>query len=88
MRLVGRFCIREILDEVVAIPMGERGSDFSGIISLNPVGRFLFELLSKERTEEELVTALTEEYEVDRQTAAADVKDFLDILRNNQLLAE
>ena len=88
MRIIGKFCIREILDEVVAIPVGECQAQFSGIISLNEVGRFLFEQLSEERTESELIAAVTESYEVDADTAAEDVADFLQILRGHGLLLE
>lgn len=88
MRVIGKFCIREIMDEVVAIPVGESQALFSGIISLNPVGRFIFEQLSEERTEAELVEALTAEYEVDPETASQDVAEFLDVLRGHKLLAE
>lgn len=88
MRVVGKFCIREILDEIVAIPMESGSEHFSGIVSLNPVGQFLFELLAEEQTEEALITALTAEYEVDEATAAADVREFLGILRENKLLSE
>lgn len=88
MHLIGTYTVRTILDEIVAIPLGSSSERFNGIVSLNPVGQFLFELLSQERTEQELVQALTEEYEVDAATAAADVQEFLASLRQGGLLAE
>lgn len=88
MRIVGKFSIRTILDEIVAIPTGSGLEHFSGILSLNSVGQFLFELLAEEQTEEMLVAAVLEEYEVDEKTAKADVEDFLAILKENNLLAE
>lgn len=88
MRIIGEFCVREILDEVVAIPVGNGTEHFSGIISLNPVGRFLFEVLYQEHSQEELVAALVAEYEVTPETAANDVEEFLNTLRANGLLDE
>ena len=85
MRILDGFCIREVMDEMIAIPTGEAAKQFSGIISLNPVSRFLFERLASEQTEESLVAALLEEYEVDAQTAAADVAEFLARLREYHL---
>ena len=88
MHIVGKFNIRTIVDEIVAVPTGNDLLHFSGILSLNPVGHFLFELLSEEQTEESLVEALMAEYEVDAETAGADVREFLDVLREHKLLAE
>lgn len=88
MRLVEGFHVRQILDEVVAIPAGEAGKVFSGIISLNEIGRFLFEELRREQTEGSLVRAVLDQYEVEPETALADVREFLEHLRNAKLLIE
>ena len=88
MRIVRGFCIREILDEVIAVPNGDAAMRLSGIVSLSPVARFLFEQLQNEHTEQSLVSAITDEYEVDRETAEADVKEFLEYLRSFNLLDE
>ena len=88
MRLVDGFHVRQILDEVVAIPSGDAGEVFSGIISLNEIGRCLFEALREEQTEESLVRAVLEQYEVDPETARGDVREFLGHLRSAALLIE
>lgn len=88
MRIMEGFCVREFLDEIIAIPTGEVSQSFSGIISMNPVGQFLFECLAQEQTEESLVEAVTREYEVDEKTALEDIQAFLDELRKNKLLVE
>lgn len=88
MKVAKGFCIREILDEIVAIPTNEAASLFSGIISLNETGRFLFEELSNEHTIESLTNSLLDHYDIDYQTAQADVVEFLDLLRKNNLLVE
>ena len=71
MRIVGGFCIREVMDEIVAIPTGEAAQKFSGIISLNPVSKLLFECLNEDQNIETLTAVLLEEYEVDAGDAAA-----------------
>lgn len=88
MRIVEGFCVREFLDEIIAIPTGEVSKQFSGIISMNPVGQFLFACLSQEQTEETLLKAVTKEYEVDDETALEDIRAFLNELRKNKLLVE
>lgn len=88
MRIVSGFRIRQIADEIVAVPTGEAAKKLSGIVSLNAITKFLFEELEKEHTEQSLVSALTNEYEVDQHTAEADIKEFLDYLRSFNLLEE
>ena len=88
MRIVSGFNIREVLDEIIAVPGGEAAKELSGIISLNEVGKFLFQQLNQEQTEQSLVAALVEEYEVDPITAQTDVKEFLDHLRKFNLIQE
>lgn len=88
MRIPSGFHIRQILDEVIAVPSGEAGAVFSGIISLNEIGRFLFEALTEDQTPDTLVQALLAEYDTDPETARADVTDFLEQLRKAGLLIE
>lgn len=88
MRLINSFRVRKIAEEIVAIPLGAAAKKLSGIVSLNEVGQFLFEELKNEHTEQSLIVALMNEYEVDQCTAEADVKKFLDYLRSFDLLTE
>lgn len=88
MRLAVKLMIRTIADEIVAIPVGTSGNAFSGILGLNEVGKDLIELLAEEQTEDTLVSALLEQYDVDSETARADVREVLENLRSAGLLME
>lgn len=88
MRIVPGFMVREIAGETIAIPSGEAARHLSGLVALSDSGRFLFELLQTEQTTDSLVEAMCNEYEVDEATALADIREFLDILRQNDMLAD
>ena len=88
MRLISGFCLRNILGETIAVPSQEAARQLSGLASLNETGEFLFRLLESEQTDQSLIKALTDNYEVDVQTATADVHSFVQILRDNNLLVE
>lgn len=88
MRIISGFILREIVGESVAIPSGESARLLSGLVALNETGQFLFRLLQQEQTEDSLVEALLREYDTDRITAQEDVSQFLQMLRQHQLLVE
>lgn len=88
MRIVPGFVVRQIAGETIAIPTGAAARELSGLIALNSSGKVLFDLLQTEQTEASLVNALLEYYEVDTATAQADVAEFLQILRSNDVLIE
>lgn len=88
MRIVSGFILRDIAGESVAIPSGQSARLLSGLVALNETGQFLFRLLQQEQTEASLVAAMLEEYDIDAPTAQEDVAEFLDLLRQHQLLVE
>lgn len=88
MRIVSGFIMRQILGETVAIPSGESAHQLSGLIALNGSAQLLFQLLQTEQTEQSLVQGLQDAYEVDYETAYADVVEFTTALRQNGLLIE
>ena len=88
MRIVPGFLIREIAGETVAIPSGQAAHHLSGLVVINGCGRFLFDLLQSEQTEASLLKAITDTYYVDEVTALVDIREFLDVLRKNDMLLE
>lgn len=80
--------LREIAGESILIPVNEAAQSFQGIMSLNESGRFLWNRLQQECTEESLVTALLDEYDTTPGQAANDVSVFLDQLRAQHILVE
>lgn len=88
MHIVPGFVVRRIVGENVAIPSGDAARQLSGLLSLNGSGRLLFDLLRTEQTEESLVSALLDTYEIDPATARADVAEFLEHLRQAGVLVE
>ena len=67
--------------------MGAAVKLFNGMINLNETGAFLWRILEKGATEEEAVAELLKEYDVDEETAKADVKAFVSKLTEAGLLA-
>lgn len=77
---------REIAGDVILVPVGKTVYDSNGLFVLNEVGQFIWDLLPNAETEEDICRAVVAEYEVDPETAAADVAEFLDRLRKLNIL--
>lgn len=71
------FMLRQIAGESILVPTGAAAAHFNGLISLNDTGVFLWNALQQSRSEAELVALVLQEYEVESDTAAADVSAFL-----------
>lgn len=86
MKISNEYIMREIAGEFVIVAVGQSAMDFNGIITVNDVGRFLLEQMTEEIKVEELVDKLMKEYEVDWETATADVTEFVEKLKNNNIV--
>lgn len=86
MKIDKQFILRKIAGDYVIIPTGKTALAFNGMITVNEQGAFLWQQLGDETTEEQLVDALLNEYDVDRKTAQEDVAEFLQVLRHYDIL--
>lgn len=87
MKIEKDFVLREIAGEYIIIPTGQMALQFNGLITVNEIGVFLWKMLQEGTTEEELVAAVLEEYEVDEELARKDIREFLDKLSEGKVLS-
>lgn len=87
MKIKDGFMLRKVGGQNVVVALGEASRSFNGIIRLNDTGVFLWEQLKQDKTEEQLLEALTAEYDIDPAQAKADIADFVESLRKAALLA-
>lgn len=83
MKIKKGFVLREVGGETVVVPVGQLSKTFHGMINLNETGAFLWRFYTADHTIEEGVDALCGEYEVEKETATADVEKFAEILTQN-----
>ena len=88
MKLRGEFVVRQVMDCVTAIPVGNTALQFNGMILLNSVSKVIWESLQEDTTVDKIIVAVTESFTVSQEEAKADVLEFLDKLRTAQLLDE
>lgn len=88
MKVKDTFIVREIAGNKVVLPVGAQSDAFGGMITLNETGVFLWNLLGKEISMEDLVNAMLSEYNVDAGQAQEDVGEFVETLRKAGVLEE
>lgn len=87
MKLKSTIILRKIARETILVPVGEDAVRVNGLITVNEVGALICEQLKEERTVDALVAAVTAQFDVDAQTAWADIASFIHTLAENDLLA-
>lgn len=87
MKMKKDFVMREIDGEYLLIPANATALEFNGIITVNEVGAFIWNQLSSCETEEDVVSAILQEYDVDEETARTDLGEFLNVFRKANLIA-
>lgn len=75
------FIIRKIGSQVMAVPTGKLTSEIHGMISLSESGELLWNALTDGAELETLADILTENYEVEYETALADAEKFVSALK-------
>ena len=76
MKIKENYLLRNVADTWVVMPYGAATVDFSGMISLNETGAFLWKQLEQGADIAALAEALTKEFDVSLEEAKADAEAF------------
>lgn len=75
MKIKKDFNLREVCGEYIIVAEGKENIDFCNIISMNESSAYLWkQVQNKEFDADTLTELLTDEYDVDKETAMKDVK--------------
>ncbi|MBP3579906.1 MAG: PqqD family protein [Clostridia bacterium] len=88
MKIKDGLILRQIADTYIVVAIGEEAKKANVMITLNETGGFLWQKLSEGATEEELLRAVLNTYDIDEATAKADVEDFVKKVKNSGLVEE
>ena len=86
MKVKSGYILREVAGNYLVVAVGEEAMDFNGLITTNETGAFLWKKLSSDISEQELVSAMLDEYDIDEETASADISSFISKLKEAELL--
>ena len=82
-----KFVLRKIMDEYIFVPVESGGAICHSIIMANETAVFIWNFLSEKAAgKDEIVKAITDEYEVSDAVAEKDVEAFLSKMLSSELL--
>ena len=81
------FEIMDLDDGLVAVPVGDGADQFHGVLKVNETAAAILKLIEQETTEEEIVDALLKEYNGNREEVAACVREYLETLNTEGVIA-
>jgi len=72
---------RKTGSEYVLVPIANNIADMNSVYTLNETGAFIWEQIDGKKNVEEIISAVTEEYDIDNEIASADVFSFINDMR-------
>lgn len=77
MKIKDGFMLRQFGENYIVVAVGDDAEDFNKLITLNTVGAFIYNLMENDVTYDEIVSAVLDKYEADRETVENDINTFL-----------
>lgn len=77
MKIKEGFMLKQVCEEFMVVPVGAASVDFKSVIRLNETGAFLWNLLEKGATKEDMLKDILDEYDVSAEIASADIDTFI-----------
>jgi len=73
---------RKTGNEYVLVPIANNIADMNSVYTLNETGSFIWDHIDGKRNIEEIIRALTEEYDINHQSASEDVISLINNMSN------
>lgn len=86
MKITKEFILREIMGDYIIVPVGKTSMEIQKLITVNETGAFLWKNMQDEFNEDSLTALLLEEYDVTPEQARADVIDYINMLKENNII--
>ncbi len=87
MKIKEGFVLEGVGSSYLAVAVGERAKDFSGLVRMNSTGAFLWNLLAKsDMKREDLIEATLKEYDAPIESITDDVDAFIQKLSDSGII--
>ena len=81
MKIKEGFVKRQVAGQNIVIALGEANKSFNGMINLNDSGSLIWDMLQSGCEREDIISAMLEEYDVEKDIVERDVDTFIESLK-------
>lgn len=81
MKIKEGYKLCKVRDNSIVIAVGDAVMDFNGLVTLNETGEFIWKILETGAEPDEVVSALTKEYDISEESAREDFTEFVERLK-------
>ncbi len=86
MKLKKKLILRTIAGDNLLVPIGEAVNVFNGVFTVSPSAAVVYQALLDGLDEDEILGRVLNEFEVDEETAKKDIEEFLNQLREFDII--
>ncbi len=79
---------RKTGNEYVLVPVTNNIADMTSVYTLNETGAFIWELIDGKKSVEEIIEAVIDKYDVDREKATKDVLSLIDDMKDYLIIQD
>ena len=80
MKIKEGYVIRQVMGNYVVIATGEESKNFHGMVKLNETAASIWKCIADGKNEDEIVTCLMDEYEVEEERVRKDIANTIQTL--------
>ena len=88
MKLRDGFILKEVAGNFVVIAVGDDVMDFNKVITVNEIGALIWRALENGKDKNQIVASILGEYDIDRATVSVDFDEFIDTLREINIIVD
>ena len=82
MKIKGSFVVRDIAGDIVIVPVGQTALSYNGMITTTATGAVIWRALELGSDRESIIQNLLDRFDIDYDTAVADMDEFIAKLRS------
>ena len=86
MKIKKEFMLRNMYGENALVPVGDTAISFKGIIKVDNIGIFIWNNLERAKSEDEIISMVMDSCGLDFSDAKKDVNDFIEYLKNVDII--
>lgn len=80
------FLLREVAGEYLLVPLIDGETQFNSIITMNETGAFIWKRLEDNLSYNQIAEEMTREYNVTYKQAVADVQEYINYLKEKDII--